>query len=155
VSLHNRGEFGPRRVISGIGATALVDRRSGSLTLVFDFETYLLDAAMPVCLHSPEALPAALVDDCEKVWGEEVAHGMGGMGHVRGYVHEFDDDEDVTLLELPSSRLIGWQLWDVYNLVITVKKSRPLAQRLPLGIRLNDERHIHQLPPLRFEVRGA
>ncbi len=36
------------------------------------------------------------------------------MGHVpQGYVHEYDETEDVTLVELPSSHLIGWMFGDV------------------------------------------
>lgn len=49
---------------------------------------------------------------------------MAGIGHVPfRYVHEFDLDSDVTLLELPSSALAGWIFGDVDDLVLTIKKT--------------------------------
>lgn len=104
---------------------------------VHDFETQLLDAAKPVYLRDPAVLPATLIADCEQVWRAEAASETCGIGHVPwGYVHDFDGDTDVTLIEVPSSSLIGWQFGDVYNLVVTLKKadlarndfSRPLVQ---------------------------
>ncbi|MHC2337205.1 DUF1963 domain-containing protein [Bradyrhizobium sp. USDA 4454] len=104
---------------------------------VYHFETRLLEAAKSAYLRDPTALPAALVADCEEVWRDQAACEMVSMGHVpQGYVHQYDQAEDVTLVEIPSSRLIGWQFGDVYNLVITVKKaalsrgdfSEPLVQ---------------------------
>lgn len=129
-----------QRLKEGVGVFALpltTHDPSAAPTWVHDFETRLLDAAKPIYLHDPGVLPAALVADCEKVWSAEAAREIGGMGHVPwGYVHEFDDDTDVTLIELPSSYLVGWMFGDVYSLVITVKKddlsrndfSRPLVQ---------------------------
>lgn len=104
---------------------------------VYDYEYRLLEAAKHAYLRDAAALPTPLVADCEQVWRDEAAYEIGGMGHVPwGYVHEFDEGADATLLELPSSQLIGWMFGDVYNLVITVKKkdlarndfSRPLVQ---------------------------
>jgi hypothetical protein len=106
-------------------------------TWVHQFERRLLEAAQPIYLRDPAKLPAALVADCEKVWRDMVTGEIAGVGHVPwGYVHEYDEDEDVTLLELPSSDLIGWMFGDVYALVITMKIadlkkgdfSRPLVQ---------------------------
>jgi hypothetical protein len=49
---------------------------------------------------------------------------MGGMGHVPwNYVDEFDERDDVTLIELPSSSLMNWRFGDVYSLVITMTKA--------------------------------
>lgn len=92
-------------------------------TWVHAFETHLLEAARPVYLDDPAALPARLRADCEEMWASRAAESAGGIGHVPWrYVHEFDDGEDVTLLELPSSDLIGWQWGDVDNIVITMKR---------------------------------
>lgn len=93
-------------------------------TWVHGFETYLLDAAKRAYLSDRSALPPRLRADCEEMWRSRAEESMGGMGHVPWrYVHEFDIDEDATLLELPSSDLMGWQFGDVDNLVITIKKS--------------------------------
>lgn len=93
-------------------------------TWVHAFETHLLAAARPVYLADPAALPARLRTDCEEMWASRAAESAGGVGHVPWrYVHEFDEGEDVTLLELPSSDLIGWQWGDVDNIVITMKST--------------------------------
>jgi hypothetical protein len=95
---------------------------------VYDFESRLLEAAKPVYLRDAAALPAGLVGICEKVWRDDAISEIGGMGHVPwGYIHEFEIGREVTLLELPSSNLIGWIFGDVNNLVITVEK-RDLAR---------------------------
>lgn len=104
---------------------------------VWDFEMRLREAAKLAYLDDPSTLPAELVGHCESAWADMALHDAGGMGHVPwGYVHEFDDGEDVTLIELPSSDLIGWMFGDVDHLVITLKASdlarsdfsRPLVQ---------------------------
>lgn len=93
-------------------------------TWVHAFETDLLAACKPVYLADPTALPARLRADCEEVWASQAAESGGGIGHVPWcYVHEFDEREDVTLLELPSSDLIGWQWGDVDNIVITLERA--------------------------------
>lgn len=110
---------------------------SAAPTWVNTFEHYLLAAAKSVYLADPAALPARLRADCEEAWRSRAAESFAGIGHVPWrYVHDFDEGADVTLIELPSSDLIGWQFGDVDNLVITLKKnalargdfSRPLMQ---------------------------
>ncbi|WP_395450291.1 DUF1963 domain-containing protein [Aminobacter sp. UC22_36] len=44
-------------------------------------------------------------------------------------MHEFDLDSDVTLLELPTSNLMGWMFGDVDNLVLTIRKQDLAAGR--------------------------
>jgi hypothetical protein len=81
---------------------------------------------------SPEAL-AVLEPYCREL----ARHEMGGIGHVPfAYVHEYDEDADATLLELPSSGLMSWMFGDVDHLVLTIRKAdlaigrldRPLVQ---------------------------
>jgi hypothetical protein len=131
---------GAQRVAEGVQTFALpltTHDPSTAPSWVYDFETHLLDAAKPVYLRDPVALPATLLADCEEVWSDQAAREIVSMGHVpQGYVHEYDETEDVTLVEIPSSDLIGWMFGDVDNLVITVKKadlsrgdfSEPLVQ---------------------------
>jgi hypothetical protein len=110
---------------------------SAAPSWVYDFETQLLDAAKTAYLRDPASLPAALVADCEKVWSDQAAREMVSMGHVpQGYVHQYDETEDATLVEIPTSDLVGWMFGVVNNLVITVQKadlsrgdfSKPLVQ---------------------------
>ncbi|WP_170333331.1 DUF1963 domain-containing protein [Ruegeria arenilitoris] len=90
---------------------------------IYSFESELLDAAKAPYFQQDEQLPDALISDCEEVWAAQARHEMGGMGHTPwGYVHQFNSRQEVTLLELPSSDLIGWMFGDVNNLVITIKK---------------------------------
>jgi hypothetical protein len=39
------------------------------------------------------------------------------------YVHEFDPEDEVTLLELPTSSLMSWMFGDVDNLVLTMQRA--------------------------------
>jgi len=67
---------------------------------------------------SPEAL-AVLEPYCRELAARE----MGGIGHVPfAYVHDYDEDADATLLELPSSGLMSWMFGDVDHLVLTIRK---------------------------------
>jgi Domain of unknown function (DUF1963) len=91
---------------------------------VYGFEVYRRDRAKHAYARDPQSLPAEVRADCEELWRDMAAHDMAGMGHVPwGYVHEFDERRDVTLLELPSSNLMNWMFGDVNSLVITMTKA--------------------------------
>jgi uncharacterized protein YwqG len=91
---------------------------------VYEFEIYRYDRAKHAYAGDPESLPAEVRSDCEASWKEMAAHEMGSMGHVPWhYVDEFDEGDDVTLLELPSSGLMNWMWGDVHSLVITMTKA--------------------------------
>ena len=82
------------------------------------------DQAKHAYARDPDSLPAEVRSDCEQLWKDMAAHDMGGMGHVPwNYVDEFDERDDVTLIELPSSSLMNWRFGDVYSLVITMTKA--------------------------------
>lgn len=131
---------GAQRTSEGVQTFALpltTHDPSAAPQWVYDFETQLLDATKTAYLRDPASLPAALVADCEQVWSDQAAREMVSMGHVpQGYVHQYDEAEDATLVELPTSDLVGWMFGDVNNLVITVQKadlsrgdfSKPLVQ---------------------------
>ena len=118
---------GVQRLTEGVQIFALpltTHDPSAAPSWVFDFETRLLEAAKQVYLQDPTALSPTLVADCEEAWRDQAAREMVSMGHVpQGYVHEYDESEDVTLVELPSSDLIGWMFGDVDHLVVTIKKA--------------------------------
>jgi hypothetical protein len=91
---------------------------------VHGFETYRRDWAKHAYARDPQSLPAEVLIDCEEIWKDMAAHEMGSMGHVPWqYVHEFDDRNDVTLLELPSSSLMNSMFGDVNSLVVTMTKA--------------------------------
>lgn len=90
---------------------------------VWDFECLRLDRARHAYSTSPDALPPAMRGYFEAIWQDQAAHEMAGMGHIPfRYVHQFDLDKDVTLLELPTSEQMGWMFGDVDNLVLTISK---------------------------------
>jgi hypothetical protein len=98
------------------------------LSWAHSYVTYLQDRAKHIYTADPSSLSEALRADCEAIWKDRASHEMGGLGHVPwNYVHDFDPARDVTLLELPSSKLMNWQFGDVDHLVLTVKKA-DLAQ---------------------------
>ena len=100
---------------------------------VWDFECLRLDRARHAYSKSPEALPPAMRSYFEAIWKDQAAHEMAGMGHVPfEYVHRFDLDKDVTLLELPTSNLMGWMFGDVDDLVLTISKKDLAAGRFDM-----------------------
>lgn len=103
-------------------APLTVHKGEGSLW-VWDFECLRIDRARHAYSRSPEALPPAMRSYFEAIWQDQAAHEMAGMGHVPfEYVHQFDLDSEVTLLELPTGNLMGWMFGDVDNLVLTISK---------------------------------
>ena len=77
--------------------------------------------------HAYVADPATLSPDGRaffEVYARELAaREMAGIGHVPfNYVHDFDESDDIMLLELPTSGLMSWMFGDVDNLVVTMRK---------------------------------
>ena len=97
---------------------------------VWDFECLRLDRARHAYSKSPDALPPAIRGHFEPIWRDQAVHEMASMGHVPfRYVHQFDLDSEVTLLELPTSNLMGWMFGDVDTLVLTIRKKDLAAGR--------------------------
>ncbi len=85
---------------------------------------YIQDRAKHIYVSRPETLPTPLREDCEAIWKEQAAYAMGGMGHMPwGLSYEFDAKTEAVLFELPSSHLLNWQIGDVDNLALIIKKS--------------------------------
>lgn len=96
----------------------------------WDFECLRDDRARHAYTTAPASLPAAMRAYFEPIWRDEAAHEIAGMGHVPfRYIQKFDLDTEVTLLELPSSKLIGWMFGDVDTVVVTLKKKDLAAGR--------------------------
>lgn len=87
------------------------------------YVTHLQDRAKHI--HSAEAgpIPAPLLMQCEELWRDCAAHEMGAMGHKPwGRLRNFDEKDEVLLLELPSSQLMNWHFGNAGNLVLTIRK---------------------------------
>jgi hypothetical protein len=90
-----------------------------------DYVLYLQERAKHVYADNPDSLPEEFLADCEELWKEQAADGVAGMGHVPwARLRDFDESEDITLLELPSSTLMNWRFGDGKNLVLTMKASQ-------------------------------
>jgi hypothetical protein len=82
------------------------------------------DLAKRAYAGDPASLPPAQRAHYEPVWRAQAAHEMPSLGHVPiGYVHEFDEREDVTIIEIPTGHLIDWMFGDCHHLVLTMKKT--------------------------------
>lgn len=91
---------------------------------VHEFEAIRFDWAKHAYCKAQESLPPVIRSHYERTWKDVAAHEMAGMGHVPfNYVHQFDEQTDVTLIELPTSGLMSWMFGDVDNLVVTMKKA--------------------------------
>lgn len=83
----------------------------------------------------------------EAIWQDLAAYQMAGMGHVPFRTVAFDPESDVTLLELPSSELMGWSFGDVDNLVLSIKRTTLAAGRFT-GLKVSVELSIWGVGPL-------
>jgi hypothetical protein len=119
------------RKLSMMGAIAFLRKRHALRALPargsgaqHDFETLRFDWAKHAYCRSPASIPATVRAYFEELWRDFAAHEMAGMGHVPfKYVHEFDDNSDITLIEPPRSGLMSWMFGDVDNLVLTMKQT--------------------------------
>lgn len=91
---------------------------------VYDFERLRFDHARHVYADRPDQLPEPVRAHYEARWSTMARHEMAGTGHVPfRFVHRFDEREEVMLLELPTSDLLGWMWGDVDDLVLTMRKA--------------------------------
>lgn len=90
-----------------------------------EYVLYLQERAKHVYAEDPHSLPEGFLADCEDLWKEQAADCVAGMGHVPwGRPRDFDGNQDITLLELPSSELMNWRFGDRKNLLLTMKASQ-------------------------------
>lgn len=84
---------------------------------------YLQDRAKHIHSGETAELPAPLLAHCEEVWRGWAMHEMGAIGHLPwGKLRNFEEKDEVLLLELPSSRLLNWHFGNATNLVLTIRK---------------------------------
>lgn len=91
---------------------------------VYEYDIRHGELAKRAYCADPDSLPAAQRAHYEPQWQALARHEMPSMGHVPiGYVHEFDDDDDVTLIEIPTGHLLNWMFSDCHHLVLTMRKT--------------------------------
>lgn len=96
----------------------------GPYASCIEFPALRYDWAKHAYACAPESLPPAARAYFVRLWADESAHQMASMGHAPfGYLDSFDLEEDVVLIELPSSGLMSWMFGDVNSLVITMKRA--------------------------------
>jgi Domain of unknown function (DUF1963) len=105
---------------------------------VYDYDIRHAELAKRAYCADPASLPAAQRAHYEPIWQALARIEMPSMGHVPiGYVHEFDDATDVTLIEIPTGHLLNWMFSDCHHLVLTMKKADLAAgnwDRVPMQV---------------------
>ncbi len=88
------------------------------------YTALFLDYAKHLYVSTPQILPKAVKDELERDLQFRAPREYGLSGHYPvGYVHEYEETTDITLLQLPTSDLMKWMWGDMYDLVLTIKKS--------------------------------
>ncbi len=91
---------------------------------VHDYQAVLFDHAKHAWCQNPNRLSAPARAFYEPLWQEMAAREMAGMGHVPfHYIHDFDEERDVVLIELPTSGLMSRIVGDAHHLVLTMRKA--------------------------------
>lgn len=68
-------------------------------------------------------IPHRIWEEMDPAFAWKTTHEFGLSGnYVLGYVHAFEPDEDIVLLQLPTSDLMRWQWGDVHSVAITIKR---------------------------------
>lgn len=102
----------------------LTTHRSDANLWVHDYQTILFDRAKHAWCANPDSLSAPMRAFYEPYWRDLAAREMAAIGHEPfRYVHDFDEDRDAVLLELPTSGLMSRMFGDGDNLVVTIDKA--------------------------------
>lgn len=87
-----------------------------------DYVLYLQERTKHIYVEDPQGPPPDFLADCEAFWKELAGEGVASMGHLPwARPRDFDENHDITLLELPSSDLMNWRFGSGKNLVLTMK----------------------------------
>lgn len=102
----------------------LTTHRADANLWVHDYQTILFDRAKHAWCANPNSLSAPMRAFYEPWWRDLAAREMAAIGHEPfRYVHDYDEDRDAVLLELPTSGLMSRMFGDCDNLVVTIDKS--------------------------------
>lgn len=102
----------------------LTTHRADANLWVQDYQTILFDRAKHAWCANPESLSAPMRAFYEPYWRDLAGREMAAIGHEPfRYVHDYDEDRDAVLLELPTSGLMSRMFGDCDNLVVTIDKA--------------------------------
>ncbi|MBJ7438708.1 MAG: DUF1963 domain-containing protein [Sphingopyxis sp.] len=102
----------------------LTTHRADANLWVHDYQTILFDRAKHAWCANPDSLSAPMRAFYEPYWRDLAAREMAAIGHEPfRYVHDYDEDRDAVLLELPTSGLMSRMFGDCDNLVVTIDKA--------------------------------
>ena len=91
------------------------------------YEAGLTNHALVAYTKDPAKLPVALRTRLEAHWQDLSSWGLGLMGHApmgHIYTEHGPDSPNEVLLELPTSKLMGWIWGDCYSLVLLIDRER-------------------------------
>lgn len=89
-----------------------------------DYRIILFDRAKHAWSRHPDRLPAPMRACFEPLWQAMAARETATMGgRPTYYVHGFDDERDVVMLELPTSGLASRHAGEAGHLVLTMRKA--------------------------------
>lgn len=102
----------------------LTTHRADANLWVHDYQTILFDRAKHAWCANPDSLSAPMRAFYEPYWRDVAGREMAAIGHEPfRYVHDYDEDRDAVLLELPTSGLMSRMFGDCDNLVVTIDKA--------------------------------
>lgn len=102
----------------------LTTHRPDANLWVHDYQTILFDRAKHAWCANPDHLSAPARAFYEPWWRDLADREMAAMGHEPfRHIHDFDEERDAVLLELPTSGLMSRMFGDCDNLVVTIDKA--------------------------------
>lgn len=102
----------------------LTTHRADANLWVHDYQTILFDRAKHAWCANPDSLSAPMRAFYEPYWRDLAGREMAAIGREPfRYVHDYDEDRDAVLLELPTSGLMSRMFGDCDNLVVTIDKA--------------------------------
>lgn len=102
----------------------LTTHRADADLWVHDYQTILFDRAKHAWCADPDSLSAAARAFYEPLWQDLAAREMAAMGHSPfRHIHDYDEEQDAVLLELPTSGLMSRRFGDGDNLVVTIGRA--------------------------------
>jgi len=102
----------------------LTTHRADANLWVHDYLTILFDRAKHAWCANPDNLSAPARAFFEPWWRELADREMAAMGHEPfRHIHDYDEERDAVLLELPTSGLMSRIFGDCDSLVVTIDKA--------------------------------
>lgn len=102
----------------------LTTHRADANLWVHDYQTILFDRAKHAWCLNPDNLAAPARAFFEPWWRTLAEREMAAMGHEPfRHIHDYDEEREAVLLELPTSGLMSRRFGDCDNLVVTIDKA--------------------------------